>query len=120
MLGSIADSLEVLDCPLDDADPVVTVAEYRWHVLNQQEARTDDLRRSNHPQVQSVLLIDSTRVVVQIAVSLAGWSAHQQIDIRHRCGDALLDECRRIAQRSSKNASTGAVSIRSANAKFLW
>ena len=49
VLGSIADSLEMLDRPLDDAHPVVTVAEYRRYVLDQQEARTEDLRRSNHP-----------------------------------------------------------------------
>ena len=48
VLGAIADALKVLDRFLDDADAVMTIAQDRRNVLDEQKSWADDFRSTNH------------------------------------------------------------------------
>jgi hypothetical protein len=77
---------------------VVSIRDYIRNILNDEVLWTHNLSETSHPVVQLVTRIRSAGVVIQIAMTLARWSAHSDIDARKALPELLLSRRKAIAK----------------------
>ena len=90
----VVERFQVALCTRNDALTIVAVAQDSWDVLDEHHPRAEDLGGTCHAEIQGVLRVDPPGVIVQIAVPLARWAAHEHICVADRSTCARLDECR--------------------------
>jgi hypothetical protein len=68
----------MLRCSTND---VVSIRDDIRNILNDEVLWTQNLSEAGHPVVELVARIRPTRVIIQIAMTLARWSAYGDIDV---------------------------------------